>query len=151
MNPGTCVHFTGLRFGKEFEHCKAGIRYRTTFGSEPGIFLRMPCVESSRSPKTGESKPMDGQDQTMMACALRQFPTAEQVAVADLEMKATTAKTVAAIKVAGAWRVTPKPAIDRHETVECPVCKGNLHLQQSAYNGHVHGYCETEGCVRWME
>lgn len=50
-----------------------------------------------------------------------------------------------------AWRNKPKPAIDRREVIECPKRKGKLHLSQSSYNGHVHGHCETEGCVSWME
>lgn len=29
--------------------------------------------------------------------------------------------------------------------------EGRLHLSQSSYNGHVHGRCETDDCVRWME
>lgn len=33
----------------------------------------------------------------------------------------------------------------------CPVCQGTLHLSHSSYNGHVHGQCETDGCVAWME
>lgn len=37
------------------------------------------------------------------------------------------------------------------EVVECPACKGRLHLSIAAYNGHVHGKCETDGCVAWME
>ena len=47
------------------------------------------------------------------------------------------------------WR--EKDPIGKAETIECPVCKGNLHLSQVACNGHVHGQCETEGCVSWME
>jgi len=35
--------------------------------------------------------------------------------------------------------------------VECPVCKGKLHVSHAEYNGHVHGKCETEGCLAWME
>lgn len=60
-------------------------------------------------------------------------------------------KTMMAMKVASAWRVHPKPTENRIELVECPVCNGRLHLSQSAYNGHVHGKCETQGCVSWME
>lgn len=56
-----------------------------------------------------------------------------------------------AIKKAYEWKVTPKPAADRNEVIECPLCKGNLHMYQSAYNGHVHGQCETKGCLCWME
>lgn len=32
-----------------------------------------------------------------------------------------------------------------------PICKGKLHLSHSGYNGHVHGKCETEDCLAWME
>lgn len=40
---------------------------------------------------------------------------------------------------------------DKQEAVECPVCKGRLHLSQSGHNGHVHATCETENCVSWVE
>ncbi len=53
--------------------------------------------------------------------------------------------------VVSAWRVKPKPQRDRREVIECPKCKGRLHLSQSSYNGHVHGHCETKNCVSWME
>jgi hypothetical protein len=47
------------------------------------------------------------------------------------------------------WR--DKEPFGKAETVECPVCKGKLHLSQAAYNGHVHAHCETQGCVSFME
>lgn len=37
------------------------------------------------------------------------------------------------------------------EVVECPACKGRLHLRIAAANGHVWGKCETDGCVSWIE
>lgn len=50
------------------------------------------------------------------------------------------------------WRTWSKAKpVAKAEVIECPVCKGRLHLSQAAYNGHVHGQCETEGCVSWME
>lgn len=51
--------------------------------------------------------------------------------------------------VVNAWR--DKPPRGKAEVIECPACKGRLHLSQSAYNGHVHAKCETPGCVAWME
>lgn len=37
-------------------------------------------------------------------------------------------------------------------TMPCPHCKtGTLHFRVASINGHVHGQCETEGCLRWME
>lgn len=48
-----------------------------------------------------------------------------------------------------AWR--KKLPIGKQETIECPVCKGKLHLSQSDYNGHVHARCETTDCINFME
>lgn len=53
--------------------------------------------------------------------------------------------------VVSKWRLKPKPDKDRREVIECPKCKGRLHLSQSSYNGHVHGHCDTPECVSWME
>lgn len=53
--------------------------------------------------------------------------------------------------VVAQWRIQPKPEHDRREIIECPKCKGRLHLSQASCNGHVHGHCQTEGCVSWME
>lgn len=53
--------------------------------------------------------------------------------------------------VVSKWRVNPKPKSDRSEVIECPKCKGKLHLSQSSYDGHVHSHCATEGCVFWVE
>lgn len=55
------------------------------------------------------------------------------------------------IGAASKWRVIPKPEKDRSEVIECPKCQGRLHMFQSSYNGHVHGKCETEDCLQWME
>lgn len=50
------------------------------------------------------------------------------------------------------WRTwTPSNRVAKQEVIECPACKGRLHLSQAAYNGHVHGHCETPDCVSWME
>lgn len=50
------------------------------------------------------------------------------------------------------WRTwTEKNRVAKQEVIECPVCKGRLHLSQSACNGHVWGRCETKDCVSWME
>lgn len=51
--------------------------------------------------------------------------------------------------VLSAWR--KKLPIGKSEVIECPVCKGRLHLSQAAYNGHVRGQCETKDCVSWIE
>lgn len=163
MNLGTCIHFTGLPITANHQQCcKAGVNYLETFnGKEAGIFLRMPCVEFREKPahgkgtyvKAGEAtirEPIDRKGHEAIPCPHRQEPTQEQVDEDRRQRDAHFAKTIAALKVAGAWKVK-KPEADRREVVECPVCKGRLHLYQSALNGHCHGKCETDGCVSWME
>jgi hypothetical protein len=51
--------------------------------------------------------------------------------------------------VIAAWR--KKKPRGKQEVIECPVCKGRLHLSQSSYNGHVRGQCETADCLNWIE
>ena len=36
-------------------------------------------------------------------------------------------------------------------TVECPTCKGRRTWIQDSHDGHLHGECETDGCLRWMQ
>lgn len=54
-----------------------------------------------------------------------------------------------AMPVVFEWR--KKPPFGKVEIIECPVCKGRLHLSQFSYNGHVHVRCETKDCLSWME
>ena len=35
--------------------------------------------------------------------------------------------------------------------IECPTCKGRLVWVRDSSNGHLHGQCETDGCLRWMQ
>ena len=50
------------------------------------------------------------------------------------------------------WRTWSKTnRVAKAGVIECPICKGRLHLSQAAYNGHVWGKCETAGCANWME
>lgn len=67
---------------------------------------------------------------------------------ADGIEKAMTRMTLV-MPVVSEWR--DKKPFGKSEVIECPACKGRLHLSQSSYNGHVHGRCETQGCVSWME
>ncbi|MBE7197744.1 MAG: hypothetical protein INR70_08080 [Parafilimonas terrae] len=35
--------------------------------------------------------------------------------------------------------------------IQCPTCKGRLAWIRDSHNGHLHGECETDGCLRWMQ
>jgi hypothetical protein len=113
--------------------CKAGVEYKR-FGTN---FKERPCIDGHRL----ETNP----------CPNWERPTVEAAEAANREMDAAVQRVFAGLEAAAKWRVKPKPKHDRSEVVECPVCKGRLHLSQAAYNGHVWGKCETKGCVSWME
>lgn len=151
MRKGTCVHFTGCR--DRTSACKVGIVYNEAFNTppSPGMFLRMPCVNFTTRFGKGDLVPLDRGEHSAMPCDQYQEPSEQELAQYEAEREASHQRLVAGLKVAGAWRVMPKPQTDRTEVVECPICAGRLHLFQSSYNGHVHGHCETHGCLRWME
>lgn len=152
MNHGTCIHFNGV----QNKQCKKGIAYDSV--RAPAL----PCIKfierSERGGthfKPGEKAvsrtPFVREGISVGSCLSYEEPTDEAIEADRIESEKHLEKTIAALKVASKWRVRPKPKVDRRETVECPVCKGKLHLSQSSYNGHVHGTCSTDGCVRWME
>ena len=152
MNHGTCIHFNGI----QNTACARGVAYDVNWPNGP-----KPCIQwIGKSARGGtylepgeepaERKPWPGADEAK-ACPFRQEPTSAEVQEDRIKTEAYMKKAMTAIKVASAWRVKPKPAADRAEVVTCPVCDGRLHLSQSSYNGHVHGKCETDDCVSWME
>lgn len=163
--PGTCVHYTGLHLGAGVgaECCGKGINYRQQFdGKRQGIALRMPCVQYRVKPAHGRGtyiapgeptirQEIDRRGQTMIPCAHFEEPSPEQVEAARIELATAKDHAMIALDVAAKWRVVPKPAADRREVVECPVCHGKLQLVQFADNGHCHGQCETKGCLSWIE
>lgn len=163
MRRGTCIHYTGLRFEKEGRFCRAGVNYDITFDAKtPGMFCRMPCVEFIERPKHGQGtyvrpgeesilEPVDRRGHQVIPCSHRKEPTDEQVEESCRESEKLLQKMVSGLNIAADWRIEPKPLEDRREIVECPACKGKLHLFQSSYNGHVHGKCETKDCLSWME
>lgn len=71
---------------------------------------------------------------------------AEHAADAD---EAAVQRLIKVMPLVNRWKNTPP--IGKQEIVECPICKGRLHMSQASSNGHVHGKCETPGCVSWME
>lgn len=151
MSPGTCKHFTGLRMGHDL--CSRGVAYAQF---EPGI----PCIKFIEKSARGgtyiragetpvERKPWP--NPSAKACPFYAEPTTEQVEADRRESDAALQRAMAGLKAVAAWKVRPKPALDRSEVIECPVCNGRLHVTQSAYNGHASARCETERCVHFVE
>lgn len=75
--------------------------------------------------------------------------TREQAEKRADEIAASIQRMTVAGPIIAEWR--KKKPIGKAEVIECPACKGRLHLSQAASNGHVHGKCETNGCLSWME
>jgi hypothetical protein len=111
--------------------CKAGVPYDSMEPKE------RPCIG-------GHNKP-----DPLAICPKWLRKTREQGEARADALEASMNQMLVVMPVVAEWR--KKPPKGKAEVIECPMCKGRLHLAQSAYNGHVHGKCETEGCVSWME
>jgi hypothetical protein len=83
-------------------------------------------------------------------CEQLRRPTPEEIAAHDawnLERMQRHAKVAEAVIP---WRKLHKGR-NFAQTIECPACKGRLHLSIAGRNSHIHGKCATPGCVEWME
>ena len=146
-----CQHYdpSGVTMigGKEpHGHCKAGVNYHQQFPNpdktQPeyyGIFIRLCCTSGGKRTETEQ----------LASCPKWLRSTREQGEKQHDEIEASMARMRVVMPVVGEWR--KKKPFGKQEIIECPACKGKLHLSQASYNGHVHGQCETEGCVSWME
>jgi hypothetical protein len=144
MNPGTCIHFTGV----QHKACKLGYVYDQ-------LAKPLPCIHSYKKhfPKEqrGQQEPCKHTD-----CKDYLAPTAEQVAEADRRLKERLEYFSRAMGPVSEWRKaqgwSKKNRVSATGKVPCNACgKGEIHLSMAAYNGHVWGKCTTEGCVSWME
>jgi hypothetical protein len=110
-------------------------------------------IDRKTLPKTeGMGTPCMGGHKLADPCAI--CPKWERHTQEDGEKRAlgvhrSLRKMTMASPVISAWR--KKEPQGKREVIVCPVCSGRLHLSQSSYNGHVHGRCETNDCLNWME
>lgn len=125
MKHGTCKHFTGV----SNETCKAGVRYDDV---KP-----LPCITEYL-----RGKPR--------VCDKYEEPSADEVAAYRAMLDASMERHAKAAPVLMELRKKYKGQSWRG-TIDCPVCDGRLHISIAGYNGHMHGRCETAGCLSWME
>jgi hypothetical protein len=137
MKKGSCIHYTGI----QKDCCRAGVNYEQLVGGKViGWAMMLPCWTSTMA---------HAKNFTKVACAKYTEPTDAQIEERRTEIDAVMDRMRKVMPVVNVWRKrAPK---GKSEVIECPACAGRLHLVQSAYNGHVHGQCETADCVRWME
>lgn len=128
MSRSACKHFNGI-FGKPI--CAQGIQLIAKVGPRKteGWMKRLPCLAMNDAP----AFICDHFD-------LKPPPSPED----EAGLRARIAAVGTALK---AIKAIPGPS----GTIECPVCRGTLDWTRSSYNDHVHGRCQKEGCVTWMQ
>lgn len=139
-----CQHYNPLgdRGGLR-KTCDAGVEYGRT-----GEFFP---IKESRATEDKARPCINGH---LVPDALARCPkwirkTREQGIARHQEIEEALERMRVVGPIVAQWR--EKLPIGKEEVIECPACKGRLHLSQAACNGHVHGHCETPGCVSWME
>lgn len=130
-NNEKCHHFNGI----QNKCCDAGVDYDTLRSSD----RRIPCLPPHRN----EERPA-------AHCEKFRPSTPEEIAKRDAEIAEAIARMELTLPLIS--KIKQEHAGTSWEgTVECPVCAGKLRISHAAYNGHVHGRCETDGCLAWME
>ncbi len=132
LKQGKCKHFTGIRDAQ----CAAGVNYVL---ATKNFELSLPCMPQTQHDKREPSM-----------CESFCEPTADEIAKDRAELDAHMDKMRLVMEGIAPLRKEHKGK-GYAGIIECPACKGKLHLSISSYNGHAHGRCETSGCVNWME
>lgn len=135
--PSYCKHFCGT----VEPVCGAGVNIRELAGGpDYGWCTRLPC-----NSHLGERDPS-----AVVHCDKYEEPTPEEIAEEELFMAQMmdrhiqSAPWVDSIRRAYAGK-------DAAGTDRCPICAAPIYWSISAYNGHVHATCSTDGCLRFME
>lgn len=147
---GKCKFFNGV----QNDLCDRGVKYSQ-------FLPKLPCIQFIPISKNGGTYLSPGEEPVELrpfgnaaplgTCPFYAGKTPEEVQKEREETEEAFLKTLKVLPVIASWKVLPKPEHHRSETIECPVCQGNLHLEQSSYNGHVLAICETADCVHIME
>jgi hypothetical protein len=136
---GWCIHYRYNRDVKPGQPntCEAGVDYAAWDGIK---HAGRPCFLDEQ----GQSK------EGAAVCPKLRRPTPEEIALHEQWLNERMNVMGTVMVGIASWRAKHKGQ-SAAEIVECPACKGRLHLSIAAYNGHVHGHCETDGCVSWAE
>jgi hypothetical protein len=139
MKKGICLHFNGV----QNEACEAGISIRSLVGGDDlGWAKRTPCFKHH---------------ETDTACPDYEEPTEKEIVEWEEKIKKSQEGIFTAIAM-----IMEKTDADpdfNHElgkkkgcsgTIECPVCKSELHYSVAGGNNHIHGKCSRTDCLSWM-
>ena len=140
MKEGTCIHFNGPLAN---DTCGAGVNYRTIVGGHDlGWVRRTPCMRNHE----------------VNTCTKFKEPTAEEIKDSEEAFERSFARMQKAIAIIrDQTKAQPEfdPAMDSKKqgssgVIDCPVCGNSLNYVVSGGNHHIHGKCETAGCLAWM-
>lgn len=147
---GKCKFFNGV----QNDLCSRGVKYSQ-------FLPNLPCVQFVPISANGSTYLRQGEEPKELRpvpsaapkekCPFYDENTPEEILKDQQESEAHFSRIMKVLPVIAAWKVHPRPSHHRSEVVECPICRGNLHLEQSSYNGHAQAICETADCVRIME
>jgi hypothetical protein len=130
---GWCIHYAYDPRGDN-TRCEAGVEY-----AKFPKFAQRPCFLEGGKSKSGA-----------LPCEHLRLPTPEEI-VAHEEWAAKRREML----IQGMVAVMPLrekfKGTGGHEVIECPVCKGKLHVSIMRSNGHAHVVCETVSCIAWVE
>ena len=137
LSSGWCKHYRGMH---KSDSCEAGVLFASLPGhGVGGFFESCPCFGVQR---TG-------------TCEKAEYPTVEEMAAEDAEIKVriqhvVSARSAIVADCGGPWKRGERSVSG---VIDCPVCKqpSSLSYSRSGYNGHIHAGCSTNDCVRWME
>lgn len=134
MQKDTCKHKVSLLT----ELCHAGVDVRKHVGgNSAGWGMRRPCDA-------------DNVGSSVRTCTLYEEATQDELDEDAKLVQEAEERFKLVVPVIQTIKENNKGR-NNNGTVTCPVCKGKLNWIHAARNGHVHGKCETTGCLAWME
>lgn len=147
MRKGICKHWIG--HGSP-THCAAGVCYQdVTHDPEAiGSAFRVPCrlPDSWSQPRLRDM----ASESTQGTCDKREFPTDVECAESERKMDEFMRRVTLVDPVIGALKKKYQGK-GFQGTIECPACKGVMHVRIAGCNGHAKVNRETEDCVRFIE
>lgn len=140
-----CRHYNGTAN----DTCRAGMNYADVQLGHGTPQYSLPCYAAGDN---GRGRNWNTLGATCAQCS---FPTAEELAVEEAEMKASMerlgkARAAIVAHLGGPWKRGVAGASGR---IDCPACgqPKALAFSRSGYNGHIHASCSTADCCSWME
>lgn len=121
-----------------------------------GLMYRIPCSTRERNLKFATSPAQLSCLEHKATCEKYEDPTDHEITAHDASMDAMMKQFELTIPLINRIKKAHNKSWSGVE--ECPVCKGKLHLKLNCFSDyenrtakHLHGQCETKGCLRWME